>query len=123
MRISDWSSDVCSSDLRDKGDRAAEIGLADLPLDRVVGHHRKLRVDEGEEQDGREAIDEGGQLRGGDAIFGGEIAGIERRDDPDGEQRLRQAMGEQDRKSVVEGKRVSVAEDSGGRRNKKKKKK
>src|SRR3546814_13112036 len=42
MRISDWSSDVCSSDLADFDRLLAEIGLADLSADlrteaRVVG--------------------------------------------------------------------------------------
>src|SRR3546814_13533121 len=38
MRISDWSSDVCSSDL---ADRAQPLGLADLGV--AIGAHR-LRV-------------------------------------------------------------------------------
>src|SRR3546814_9981800 len=35
MRISDWSSDVCSSDLLDAGDRSAPVGR-----DLLAGHGR-----------------------------------------------------------------------------------
>src|SRR3546814_2777671 len=69
MRISDWSSDVCSSDLGD--DAAAH------------------RVPEGRQHEQRRADDE-------------------RRD--------RDPQIDRDRKSVVEGKSVSVRVDLGGRR-------
>src|SRR3546814_2281872 len=36
LRISDWSSDVCSSDLRDVGDIAATFGLPDMMVRRVL---------------------------------------------------------------------------------------
>src|SRR3546814_2814177 len=56
MRISDWSSDVCSSDLGTVGDHAADL-LADAPLlallgevfhqqrDRQAALHLELRVE------------------------------------------------------------------------------
>src|SRR3546814_8430340 len=37
MRISDWSSDVCSSDLEESEVALAVLGRADLPLHRVAG--------------------------------------------------------------------------------------
>ncbi len=78
-----------------EGDGAAEIGLVDFPLDGIVGHHRQLRVDEGKEQDRRKTVDQRRELRCGHAEFGREITGVERRDDTDGEQRLREAVGDQ----------------------------
>src|SRR3546814_13232258 len=84
MRISDWSSDVCSSDLRGRGGlRRALFLYAVGPRGRGAGARRGRR---------RRA----------------------RRDDGPG---LRK-----DRKSVVEGKSVSVRVDLGGRRIIKKKK-
>src|SRR3546814_9529478 len=38
MRISDWSSDVCSSDLR-RQDHDVDLGMAEEPED-VLEHHR-----------------------------------------------------------------------------------
>src|SRR3546814_19536726 len=51
MRISDWSSDVCSSDL-DLGAMAA-IGHADhvIDLDLATGAHTKIALDAGVEID------------------------------------------------------------------------
>src|SRR3546814_16410158 len=54
MRISDWSSDVCSSDLRDH-----DVGLAVLDLvaqlafgiERAVVHHPAAGLEDGEEAD------------------------------------------------------------------------
>src|SRR3546814_12174794 len=94
MRVSDWSSDVCSSDLegrpgagRPSGRRQAGDGAcrAVRPLRaarRPARHPAPRRVDGG----GRAAA------------------------------RHRSPRG-QDRKGVVEGKRVSVSVDLGGRRN------
>src|SRR3546814_4276135 len=56
---------------------------------------RQLRIDEGEEQDRRKAVDQRRELRRGDAKFGREIAGVERCDDADGEQGLSEAVGDQ----------------------------
>src|SRR3546814_16105856 len=80
MRISDWSSDVCSSDLRDAA-RAGRNGCV-----RARATRRRSRV-------GRRPRANRGGCRGRG-----------RRD------------GSQDRKSVVEGKSVSVRVDLGGRR-------
>src|SRR3546814_12469543 len=110
MRISDWISDVCSSDL--------EIGWADLaaqfiPADRHgygragprsggIGRNRRRAATVPEIIDQYLAL----ALRFGD-----------RRD------KAARAVGGQDRKSDVEGKRVLVRVDTVGRRNIKKKKK
>src|SRR3546814_15538592 len=92
MRISDWSSDVCSSDLR--GDNAFR---AQCPAGKVVGETRA-------EQWQRVA-------EGGAAVI---FVGLARHPE----------VGViADRKSVVEGKSVSVRVDLGGRRIIKKKKK
>src|SRR3546814_11462159 len=82
MRISDWSSDVCSSDLR-RGERV-----------------RPLAAQRGEK--GKRIGDEGGFAGLAAMRDGGEEGGV--------------GFDEQDRKSVVEGKRVSVRVDLGGRR-------
>src|SRR3546814_16009066 len=93
MRISDWSSDVCSSDLA--GDRVVHFGRL------VPGNHP--RAD-----------------RGGGAWHPRYLAG------PEGKCYCRPSNsrwhGLGDRKSVVEGKSVSVRVDLGGRRIIKKKK-
>src|SRR3546814_7416235 len=66
MRISDWSSDVCSSDLEQQGCRAA---VGDLDL--VVVTHRHLDVaTEGLAQ----ALDEGGIVERGLDLGGGNDA-------------------------------------------------
>src|SRR3546814_15238000 len=98
MRSSDWSSDVCSSDL------AIDDHLADGRGD--------------EEQEGGEV----GALQPGErqaAGAGGRCLtdrfGQRQRDD-----RGEHEGGRPDRKSVVEGKGVSVRVDLGGRRNLKK---
>src|SRR3546814_12382900 len=94
MRISDWSSDVCSSDLQ--RDRHRECPAAD----RRAGPRHRGAVLRGTGL-GRPAL--AGQLR----LHRGapERLGPARRE----------AAGE-DRKSVVEGKSVSVRVDLGGRR-------
>src|SRR3546814_17732776 len=100
MRISDWSSDVCSSDLLDLGDegalRPAEqrrqhlSGLVIVVVDRLLAEDDQLRPF---------LLDHRLQQLGDS-------------------QRLRVALAldEEDRKSVVEGKGVSVRVDLGGRR-------
>src|SRR3546814_16758681 len=89
MRISDWSSDVCSSDLR---------------LAQLRGLRRDLLIK------GNDVID-----RALDRAF--EILAADLEHAP-----RRNAVGDQDRKSVVSGKSVSVRVDLGGRRIIKKKK-
>src|SRR3546814_11220311 len=79
MRISDWSSDACSSDL-DAGMREFET------------HHAR-----------KHAADDAGDDRE-DQIEGADVL-VVRRHEP-----------AEDRKSVVEGKSVSVRVDLGGRR-------
>src|SRR3546814_14951149 len=44
MRISDWSSDVCSSDLRDQALRCEAPGLEDDLVDQIVLDHAVLQV-------------------------------------------------------------------------------
>src|SRR3546814_14196130 len=90
MRISDWSSDVCSSDLLADRERAIDRVLAREPL----RHERVVLLDE-----------DGGAL-------------LERRTvslGPPVPQRP-VAVDPADRKSVVSGKSVSVRVDLGGRR-------
>src|SRR3546814_11038284 len=100
MRISDWSSDVCSSDLRTE-------------------HRRRHGITNA--------------LAGGDDPANGMPADLRRRRRDHHEQRIREETrlghsgessgpGDEDRKSVVEGKSVSVRVDLGGRRIIKKKK-
>src|SRR3546814_14430989 len=60
MRISDWSSDVCSSDLRLLHDAFDEFGIVDADRARLFGHeaerrHPRLGVDL-EQEDAREAM-------------------------------------------------------------------
>src|SRR3546814_15351856 len=93
MRISDWSSDVCSSDLG--GRRGLQRGLVD-EVERAEGAG-----------DGAGVADDAGEAAGVDAA----------------DARHAEALEEGgDRKSVVEGKGVSVSVDLGGRRIIKKKK-
>src|SRR3546814_17976259 len=100
MRISDWSSDVCSSDLL--GQQLAEAGVD------VVQVHRSYVVN-------RDKVAEVAPLRDGDFR-------IRMADGSDlrGSRRFRHLL---DRKSVVSGQSVSVRVDLGGRRIIKKKKK
>src|SRR3546814_6003488 len=50
MRISDWSSDVCSSDLRGRQPREGgelvhhPADIADLAHDRIGAHRKRLRI-------------------------------------------------------------------------------
>src|SRR3546814_4079497 len=94
MRISDWSSDVCSSDLGGK----AKVGPDDPPIG--AGARDPLQID---------------------ALGFGDARGKRADLDPVGQARARQARL-QDRKSVGSGKSVSVRVDLGGRRIIKKKK-
>src|SRR3546814_20133773 len=86
MLISDWSSDVCSSDLLDRLVRPQRIGLEDqpqiAPLRRQAGAPRA----------------------------------VERRHTVDGDRATARCLVAGDRKSVVSGMSVSVRVDTGGRR-------
>src|SRR3546814_11156591 len=111
MRISDWSSDVCSSDLRIDPLRRPGRGLGrhaqDHPL-RPAAQTQPRRDGEGRGRTGRRAEAEGPPVgistRRGPQILTTTI--------------LELPMAGQDptRKSVVKGKSVSVRVDIGGRR-------
>src|SRR3546814_12835418 len=109
MRISDWSSDVCSSDLVEFG----QLGRP-FPGFRRVDGRKTRRTDRFEERQRIVAqVDD----------FGLDIVAAGGRDHP--HRQLHAAAGADrpaDRKSVVEGKSVSVRVDLGGRRIIKKKK-
>src|SRR3546814_14268895 len=99
MRISDWSSDVCSSDLLGTGH----------DLRRVDEAQRNEQPDQrGQHVDDRHGVD---RLARPDPR---REHGVVERDD--------EGLAGRDRKSVVSGKRVSVRVDLGGRRIIKKKK-
>src|SRR3546814_12495114 len=95
MRISDWSSDVCSSDLQHRRN------LAELPL-------RHRHRDDDRDHEGDRALDRRGRR--------GERAFTARREFVGEEEDEQRPEIDQDRKSVVEGKSVSVRVDIGGRR-------
>src|SRR3546814_16280053 len=104
MRISDWSSDVCSSDLGFLGGRDLEdLGAQVRQVDHVAG------------PGGLVARAVAGVLERHPAV-----PGLRQRAHHPRVQFARPAR--LDRKSVVEGKRVSVSVDLGGRRTLKKKK-
>src|SRR3546814_6844546 len=89
MRISDWSSDVCSSDLRLPADHATDTPPDDPPAPAVPSQG----APDGTPVAQKPAT---GPVAGRRRPGGAGVAG--------------------DRKSVVEGKRVSVRVDLGGRR-------
>src|SRR3546814_18331621 len=98
MRISDWSSDVCSSDLR----RIAEVEPEPRTLDDHFGQRRDVAQAKVEPlpRDRVNAVRRVADER--DAV---------------GDDRRAVMKAERiDRKSVVEGKSVSVSVDLGGRR-------
>src|SRR3546814_17474713 len=95
MRISDWSSDVCSSDLAELALAAAQVDVREAPRHGMAAQAPEFRH-------------RGQQLAG--------VGVLRRREQPVGRRLL-------DRKSVVEGKSVAVRVDLGGRRIIKKKKK
>src|SRR3546814_21192524 len=110
MRISDWSSDVCSSDLRGRRGRA-EGGVLARALGKNGVHGLPDRPD-------RERLPHGGRRQGsvGNDSGGGTV--MSRR------HIISLLMeNEAERKSVVKGKSVSVRVDLGGRRSIKKKQK
>src|SRR3546814_17443874 len=110
MRISDWSSDVCSSDLADAGLlEGREMGEADLQgrRDAVEVGLQELMA----ELPRRLALRPGlaGALIGPHQHAAALLAGVD--------------LALDDRKSVLKGKRESVRVDHDGRRNNKQKKK
>src|SRR3546814_13139689 len=98
MRISDWSSDVCSSDLRCAG------GDADGP-----GRRRRDRQ-------GRAAVETDRQFRKWRRPYRSEGRARQGHRRDQHPRCAHRGYGRQDRKSVVEGKSVSVRLDLGGRR-------
>src|SRR3546814_15164806 len=102
MRISDWSSDVCSSDL----------GLAGLAVEpraapsaeRRAGYSQQQRVENG-------AVDASGHRHA--CARDGEDDEVERLVD---RTLFRRGLAQQDRKRVVVGKRVAVSVRTGCRR-------
>src|SRR3546814_20484024 len=98
MRISDWSSDVCSSDLR-VHDRPAQI-VVELARELKQSKKRKDEIQKEQAENQKKNDKRREKLA---------ALGL-----PD--------TGEKDRKSVVSGKSVSVRVDLGGRRIIKKKK-
>src|SRR3546814_13062276 len=103
MRISDWSSDVCSSDLL--GGRAAGgSGSALRPADNAQHSTGKRRLTP-------------------QALLARSVGRpLRRRHSPPSPGRRHPCVADRDRKSVVSGKSVSVRVDLGGRRIIKKKK-
>src|SRR3546814_1081976 len=95
MRISDWSSDVCSSDLRQLPVTDVRRQRDDAPLEPGQPLRSRHRLDMGHEPRGRLPV-----RRHQIAETHGEVA-----EHPEAE-----------RKSVVEGKSVAVRVEHGGRR-------
>src|SRR3546814_11476068 len=98
MRISDWSSDVCSSDLKGREGGADREGVGDPPRPPPPGPGGKAHP--GPALPYRRAV------RGADGRRRGDVVG----------RPLPAQPRSRDRKSVVEGKRVSVPVDLDGRR-------
>src|SRR3546814_18297731 len=111
MRISDWSSDVCSSDL------GADVGSLGEDAAAEAREDRDQRSAEGERD---ERVDDGAVVTAdGETTRTGQIP----EEDRDREQSEARHQHTGDRKSVVSGKSVSVRVDTvGGRINKKKNK-
>src|SRR3546814_13443032 len=109
MRISDWSSDVCSSDLGDHRRQLLGLLRAWLGWLVVLGSGRERLAD---------------AVAGGDraAPFGDRAGDARRVARVDGDARGGRLLDVEDRKSVVSGKGVSVRLDLGGRRTIKKNK-
>src|SRR3546814_14257921 len=118
MRISDWSSDVCSSDL----EAVCQIALFSkvtgvIPC--ASGGNGAIREDDNGNSCNAERtrFDPAGERRVACRAGGGAGLGAGRR------RRKRRERGRADRKSGAEGKSVAVRGDPGGRRSIKKKKK
>src|SRR3546814_17708855 len=114
MRISDWSSDVCSSDLRGCGRGGAGKHLI-APLQRIRHGRGRPDAKSGEdEHDGRATGDEEEKPARTKPLH---RPGCRKRTG-----RRAQRVAQEDRKSVVKGKSVSGRVAFGGRRDIKKKK-
>src|SRR3546814_12265306 len=106
MRISDWSSDVCSSDLTSNGRDVRAKDVALIFADAATGAHSPALVSQGKianviaakPTERRAMLEEAAGIAG---------LHVRRKDD---EQKLR------DRKGVGEGKSVAVRVDLSGRR-------
>src|SRR3546814_16293680 len=119
MRISDWSSDVCSSDLQRLG-----IATVEIDLGATIAGQRHLVVDRRDEAadiETRRRIEVERRLASAGLIRLGEAAEAifrHERDvarDADRWQRRGNMRGRGDRQRVVEGKRVLVRGALGGR--------
>src|SRR3546814_18345340 len=120
MRISDWSSDVCSSDLRLEDQWAGENEIPDEVAARIQAIDEEIAplVSKPLIYDAAEvaiagafvSIDVDGSLHVERGFVRPEDEPAEVADDAE------PAADEGDRKSVVEGKRVAVRVDLGGRR-------
>src|SRR3546814_16742668 len=108
MRISDWSSDVCSSDLREG--RFRSLGVEQPTTGMVTRDPRAWNFE----------LETAKRYGAGDELIG-QFQNVEKQLVDAGNKPVRSQGG--DRKSVVWGKSVSVRVDSGGRRNLKKKQK
>src|SRR3546814_17926293 len=101
MRISDWSSYVCSSDLAiGDPDRNRLLGRKEACVDQQRGRAARTHH-------AREEIADAGVRTKAEPRISGREAGRVRAD---------QAIGRYARKSIVQGKSVSVRLDLGGRR-------
>src|SRR3546814_15841633 len=109
MRISDWSSDVCSSDLTERRAMLEEAaGIAGLHVRRKDAE-QKLRATETN------------LTRLGEIVADMELRANALRRQARAAEKYKRLSEEMDRKSVEEGKSVSVRVDLGGRRFNKKK--
>src|SRR3546814_17443869 len=123
MRISDWSSDVCSSDLPGQALEVAGLAKHDLAAGPLQGQARRdagarrAAVDLPSREDAGVAC----RRRGVGIAAVGEDGAVEKREVGIGGIRERD-LGARDRKRVGSGKRRSVRVDLGGRRTHKKKK-
>src|SRR3546814_11646925 len=130
MRISDWSSDVCSSDLdigpaRNDGTgarldrRGADRPIAE-PAEQLAEARNILAVEAAQRLGRHVAAGEAGAAGGDDRVDLRVVDPVvEERDDQvdlvaDDRARGEDMTGAGDRKSVVEGKSVSVSVDHGG---------
>src|SRR3546814_19980912 len=109
MRISDWSSDVCSSDLRSFSMRVMVIVKATKNSEAGVMPSEKLLAEMGKFN---EELVKAGVMLAGEGLHPSSKG-----------KRVVFSSGKKDRKSVVEGKSVAGRVDLGGRRIIKKKKK
>src|SRR3546814_13483670 len=121
MRISDWSSDVCSSDLQSTSADTERIDQLEAKVRAQDEQITQLRQMLGEQQRTLDALDDRG--RQWTQAQAGELDALRARGEAaDAAPQLAPAfIAAGDRKSVVEGKSVSVRVDLGGARSIKKK--